>query len=111
VKIELGYATFEGCWQECALCSEGFRAYEVEARTQLPGEYCWRQVCRGCLVAGEEGLIQRLHCRAWKLRDLAKRLERACEEGIEVPSLKDLHTLERIRVDRLPTDLSDFDGF
>ena len=40
------------------------------------------------------------------LRDLADRLERACEEGIEVPSPYDLHNLERGRREaRAPVDL------
>jgi hypothetical protein len=105
VKIELGYTMSEGYWQECALCGEGFTAYEVEARTKLPGEYCLRAVCRGCVLAGEQRLKQRLRCRAWKLRHLADQLEQACEEGIEVPSLGELHNLERRRVGRVRTDL------
>jgi len=43
------------------------------------------------------------------LRDLADRLERAFEEGIEVPSLYDLHNLERRREGRAPVDLLDLD--
>jgi hypothetical protein len=44
------------------------------------------------------------------LRDLADRLERAFEEGIEVPSLYDLHILERRRrAGRAPVDLLDLD--
>jgi hypothetical protein len=62
MKIELGHTTWEGCWQECALCGEGFRAYEVQARTTLPGEYCERPACRQCALAGEQGLKQRLRC-------------------------------------------------
>jgi hypothetical protein len=77
------------------LYGEGFRAYEVEAHTTLPGEYCMRPVCRQCVIAGEQGLKQRLRCRASNLRDLADQLEQACWEGIEVPSLYDLHNLER----------------
>ncbi len=61
-KIELGHTMSEGCWQECALCGEGFRAYKVEAHTALPGEYCERAVCRQCVLAGEQGLEQRLRC-------------------------------------------------
>jgi hypothetical protein len=86
MKIELEYTMWEGCWQECALCGEGFRAYEVEAHTTLPGEYCVRAVCRHCVLAGEQGLNHRLSVRVWELRDLADRLEQACEERIEVPS-------------------------
>jgi hypothetical protein len=105
MKIELGYTMSEGYWLECALCGEGFTAYEVEARTKLPGEYCRRAVCRGCVLAGEQRLKQRLRCRAWKLRPPANRLERAREEGIEVPSLGELHNLERRSVGRVRTDL------
>jgi hypothetical protein len=40
------------------------------------------------------------------LRDLADRLERTCEEGIEVPTLGELHNLERGRREaRAPVDL------
>ena len=44
LKIELGITMWEGCWLECALCGDRFRAYEVEAHTRLPGEYCYRSV-------------------------------------------------------------------
>ena len=98
MKIELGHTTWEGCWQECALCGEGFRAHEVEAHTTVPGELAQAPaLCRRCVLTGEQWLKQRLICRAWELRELADRLKRACEEGIEVPSLYDLHNLERRR--------------
>ena len=110
MKIKLSYTTWEGCWQECALCGQGFRAFEVEAHTKLPGEYCERSVCRQCALAGEQGLKQRLRCRALNLRDLADQLEQAFEEGIGVPSLYDLHNLERRRkAGRAPVDLLDLD--
>jgi hypothetical protein len=97
MKIEVGYTMWKGCWLECALCGEGFRAYEVEAHTIQPGEYCEVAVCRNCVLAGEQGLKHRLSFRAWELRDLTDRLEQACEEGIEVLSLGELHNLERRR--------------
>ncbi len=97
MKIEVGYTMWKGCWLECALCGEGFRAYEVEAHTTQPGEYCEVAVCRNCVLAGEQGLKHRLSFRAWELRDLTDRLEQACEERIEVASLGDLHNLERRR--------------
>ena len=81
----------------------------VEAETELPGEVCLRAVCRSCVLAGEQGLKYRLSFRAWELRDLADRLEQACEERIEVPSLDDFHNLERARVRRVRTDLSGSD--
>jgi hypothetical protein len=102
MKIELEYTMWEGCWQECALCGEGFRAYEVEAHTKLPGEVSEQPVCRRCVLAGEQRLKHRLRVRVWELRDLADRLEQACEEEIEVPSLGDLHNLERMTVGRVP---------
>ena len=108
VKVELGY-TLEGFWQECALCGEGFRAYEVEAHTELPGEHCARPVCRQCALAGEQGLRQRLIVRASELRRLAGQLEQVCEEGVEVPTLSELHNLERRKVSPTPLDLLDFD--
>jgi hypothetical protein len=95
MKIELAYTRWEGYWQECALCGYGFRAYEVEAYTILPGEYFDRPVCRQCALAGEQGLKQELSRRAWELRRLADRLERSCEEGIEAPTLSEFHNLER----------------
>jgi hypothetical protein len=97
MKIELEYTMWEGCWQECALCGEGFRAYEVEAHTTLPGEVGERPVCRRCVLTVEQWQKQRPSFRVWELRDLADRLEQACEEGIEVPSLDDLQNLERRR--------------
>jgi hypothetical protein len=109
MKIELGYTTWEGWWQECALCGEGFRAYEVEAQTTLPGEYCMRPVCRRCALDGEQGLKQRLIYRAWELRRLADQLGQACEEGVEVPTLSELHNLERRRGSTAPLDHLDFD--
>jgi hypothetical protein len=62
MKIELEYTMWEGCWQECALCGEGFRAHKGEARTKVPGEYCQRPACRQRALAGEQGLEQRLRC-------------------------------------------------
>jgi hypothetical protein len=110
MKIELEYTMWEGCWQECALCGEGFRAYEVEAHTTLPGEVGEQPVCRQCALTGEQGLRQRLIFRAWELRRLADQLEQACEERIEVPSLYNLHILERRRrAGRAPVDLLDLD--
>jgi hypothetical protein len=35
MKIELGYTTW-GCWQEGALCGDGFRAYESKPRPNCP---------------------------------------------------------------------------
>jgi hypothetical protein len=105
MKIELAYTRWEGYWQECALCGYGFRAYEVEAYTILPGEYFDRPVCRQCALAGEQGLKQELSRRAWELRRLADRLERAYEEGIEVPTLGELYNLERRRVVQDSLDL------
>jgi hypothetical protein len=111
MKIEWGYTMWEGCWQECALCGEGFRPYEVEAHTKLPGEYCERSVCRQCAFVDEQGLRQRLNFRAWELRRLADQLERVCEEGIEVPTIGELHNLERRRGSTAPLDLLDFDEY
>jgi len=91
------------------LCGQGFRTYAVEAGTELPGEYCRRPVCRGCWLSAETGLKQKLHYRAWELRDLAKRLERACVEGIEVPNLEELYNLERTRVSGVPANISSLD--
>jgi hypothetical protein len=83
---------------------------EVESYTQLPGELAQAPVCRSCVLTGEQWLKQWLECRAWELRELADRLERACEEGIEVSSLGDLHNLQRRRrVGRVRTDLSGSD--
>ena len=109
MKIEFGYTTLEGCWQECALCGEGFRAYEVEAHTTLSDEYCVRAVCRRCALDSEQGLKNRLMFRAWELRRLADQLEQACEEGVEAPTLIELHNLERRRVSIDPLELLDFD--
>ena len=110
MKIELGYTMWEGGWQECALCGEGFRPYEVEAYTKLPDEYCERLVCRQCALADEQGLRQRLNFRAWELCRLADRLEQACEEGIEVPmTIGELHNLECRRGSTALLDLLDFD--
>jgi hypothetical protein len=105
MKIELKYTMWEGCWQECALCGEGFRSYEVEAHTKPPGEGGERPVCRGCVLTGEQLLKQRLSFRVRELRRLADRLEQACEEGIMVPSIDDIHNLERRRAGRVRTDL------
>jgi hypothetical protein len=110
MRIEVVYTMWEGCWQECTLCGEGFRSYKVEADTRLPGEYCERAVWRQCVLFGEQGFKQWLRCRAWELRDLTDRLEQACDEGIEVPNPDDLHNLERERrAGRAPVDLLDSD--
>jgi hypothetical protein len=108
MKIGLGYTTWEGFWQECALCGEGFRAYEVDAHTTLPGEHCERPVCRRCALDSGQGLRQRLMFRAWELRRLADPLEHAYEEGVEAPTLIEFHNLERKRVSIDPLDLSNF---
>ncbi len=97
MRIELGYPMFEGCWTECALCGEGFVPNEVEARTMLPGEYCQSPVCRRCALASEEGLRQRLRYRAAKLRLLAETLEVASGGELSVPTLGDIHALEKLR--------------
>jgi len=60
MKIELGHTVWKGCWLECALCGEGFRAYEVESYTQLPGEVGEWPVCRRCALTGEQWLKHRL---------------------------------------------------
>jgi hypothetical protein len=111
MKIEFGYTSLEGFWQECTLCGHGFTAYEVEAHTKLPGEHCESAVCRRCALAGEHGLRQRLSFRACELRRLADQLEQACEEGVEVPTLIELHNLERRRVSIDPLELSVFDVY
>ena len=61
-KIELEYIMWEGCWQECALCGQSFRSYEVEAHTKLPGEVSEQPVCRRCVLTGAQWLKQRLRC-------------------------------------------------
>jgi hypothetical protein len=67
MKIELGYTMWEGCWQECALCCEGFRAHEVEAHTQFPGEVAQAPVCRRCVLGSKLWLGAALgSCATWR---------------------------------------------
>jgi hypothetical protein len=57
-----------------------------------------------------QGQKHRLMVRAWVLRYLADRLEHACEEGIEVPTIGALHNLERRRGNTTPIDLLIFEN-
>ncbi len=104
MRIELRYGQ-EGERRVCVVCGEDFTREQVAACVCLPDEGLSRAVCMWCVKSGEEGIRQRMSRRAENLRYEAKRLERALRAELHVPTLEDIHALERLRPHEFSPDI------
>ena len=104
MRIELQYGQ-EGERRMCVVCGEDFTLEQVAACICLPDEGASEAVCMWCVKSGAEGVRQRMSWRTENLRYEAKRLERASRAELHVPTLEDIHALERLRPHEFSLDI------